>query len=161
MPSPASSTDPVSMMATFWSKPSISRRMIWLISSARICILVLVLLSLSVEETAAELVEARAQAPVEHQAAHARHHPTDQGGIDLGLHQHLLAGAALERTLDLGLGHHVERAGRRDDGAHPSELLVGELLVRPRDEREDRDAAALEQQDGEVAHHRALGDALD
>jgi hypothetical protein len=37
MPSPASSTVPVSVMATLWSKPSISLRMIWLISSARIC----------------------------------------------------------------------------------------------------------------------------
>jgi hypothetical protein len=39
MPSPASSTVPVSMTETFWSKLSISLRMIWLISSARICML--------------------------------------------------------------------------------------------------------------------------
>src|SRR5580765_7709581 len=98
MPSPASSTVPVSVTVTFLSKPSISLRMIWLISSARICMAFLsVLFSLSlVEEPRAQVVELRADAAVQHQVTDARDDAADQVAVDLGGDDHLLARALLQ-----------------------------------------------------------------
>src|SRR5882757_9286466 len=99
--------------------------MIWLISSARICMSA----SSSVENAAAQGGESRTQAAVENQAAHPGHHPTDERGVHFGLHQYLLAGAPLERALDLGHRDHVQRFGRRHRRSDAAELSVGELLV--------------------------------
>src|SRR6185369_15108258 len=101
MPSPASSTVPVSMTATFWSKPSISLRMIWLISSARICIgssafsLRFGFGSVRrrcclIQELFAQAGELRADAAVQHQIDDARDQAADQARVDLGLDQDLL-----------------------------------------------------------------------
>src|SRR4051812_46444340 len=99
MPSPASSTVPVSMTETFWSKPSISLRMIWLISSARICMtsfFPVPCLPL-VEQPLAQVGELRAHAAVQHQVADTRDQPADQRRIDRRLQQDLLARALLQR----------------------------------------------------------------
>src|SRR6185436_20355799 len=107
MPSPASSTVPVSVTATFLSKPSISFRMIWLISSARICMACLPFSSL-VEESVAQVVQLRANAAVQHQVADAGDQAADQLGVDLGSDDHLLARALFQRP-----AHAIQRGGRQ------------------------------------------------
>src|SRR5438105_4367101 len=98
MPSPASSTVPVSTTDTFCSNPSICWRMIWLISSARISMTPVLLIRPAglVQQFIAHLFQARAHAAVEHQVPHPRHHAADQVGLDGRLHDHLAAGAPLE-----------------------------------------------------------------
>src|SRR6185436_16263146 len=107
MPSPASSTVPVSVTVTFLSKPSISFRMIWLISSARICMACLPFSSL-VDEPRTQVFQLGADAAVQHQVTDARDQAADQLGVDLGVDDHLLARALLQRA-----AHAIQRAGRQ------------------------------------------------
>src|SRR5437763_16895302 len=98
MPSPASRTVPVSWTETFWSKLWISLRMIWLISSARICMALVfqcgsTWIDESVEELAAQVGQLGPDAAVQHQVAHLRDDTADQRRIDGGFDDDLLARA--------------------------------------------------------------------
>src|SRR6185369_12177427 len=114
MPSPASSTVPVSMTETFWSKLSISLRMIWLISSARICmvsflsLLLGLLLGCLVDELLPQVGQLGADAAVQHQVTHLGDDPPDERGVDRDLHDHLLAGPLFQRA-----AHPLEGGGRQ------------------------------------------------
>src|SRR5499427_4829064 len=153
MPSPASSTVPVSVTATFLSKPSISLRMIWLISSARICMGFLPFCSLSlVEEPRAQVFELGADAAVQHQITDARDDASDQVAVDTGRDDHLLAGALLERA-----AHAIQRGGRqllggRHLGADAADVGVGQIAVGARDRRQEHDAPPFQQQQYEALH---------
>src|SRR3982750_1970949 len=100
MPSPASSTVPVSLTATFLSKPSISFRMIWLISSARICMAVFFrsLSGVSVDQSGAQVGELRTHAAVKHQVTDAGDHTSDELGVDRRMNDDLLARPLLQRS---------------------------------------------------------------
>src|SRR4051812_4536805 len=107
MPSPASSTVPVSLTDTFWSNPSISRRMIWLISSARSSMAAFSFDARSVvvfrkgrrrgstrlvQQAPPHLFQLSADAAVEHQVTHPGHQAPDERRIHTGHNYHLAAG---------------------------------------------------------------------
>src|SRR5579884_1979723 len=147
MPSPACSTVPVSITATFWSYCSICLRMISLISSARMSIS-----SLLRQKLLPRQLELRADASVVENVSHLRHQPANQRRVLAALENHLLAQPLLDGPAQRQREVFVERARRGHGRAHAARLLVDQRRHLARHVGKLADAPAIHEQHEEIAH---------